>query len=156
MDSGFTSIKDTMSNKTDYINLGLTCANVCEALQRGMNGKRTRDLSPSVHDAITQLKTWVKPVTHGLDGSLMDALDCRTIKEIQEKIAEKGRRNIPSRLVHVKSDKELIASWKSDLDGILRVFTVRSVVFRFTVANCSHSGRVGFEQIGRASCRERV
>ena len=82
---------------------------------------------------------------HGSDSSLMDTIDRRTIAEIQEKVAEKGRRSVPSRLVHAKSDKDLISSWKSDLDRILRVFTVRSVIFRFTVANCSHSGRVDFE-----------
>ena len=145
MDPGFTSIQDTMVNKTDYVDLGLACADVCRALRRGMNGKRTRDLSPPVHEAITQLTTWVKLVTHISDDFLTDSLNRRTIAEIQEKVSEKGRRNIPSRLVHVKSDKDLIAHWKSDLDRILRVFTVCSLVFRFTATNCCYSGRVGLK-----------
>ena len=57
MDPGFTGIQDTMVNKTDYVDLGLACAEVCEALQRGMRGERTGDLSPPVHEAITRLKT---------------------------------------------------------------------------------------------------
>ena len=46
-----------MANKTDYVELGLACANVCKALQRGINGRKTDDLSQSVHEAITQLTT---------------------------------------------------------------------------------------------------
>ena len=135
MDSRFTSNQDTMVNKTDYVDLGLACADVCRTLRRGMNGKRTRDLSPPVCEAITQLKTWVMPVTHVSGGLLTDALGHRTIAEIQEKVAEKGRRNVPSRLVYAKGDKDLIARWKSDFDRILRVFTVRLVGFRFTVTD---------------------
>ena len=52
-----------MANKSDYVELGLTCANVCRALDRGMNGKKTDDLSQSVREAIAQLTTWVKPAT---------------------------------------------------------------------------------------------
>ena len=51
----FTHIQDSMANKTDYIELGLACADVCRALQRGMNGRRPDDLSDSVREAITQL-----------------------------------------------------------------------------------------------------
>ena len=56
-----------------------------------------------------------------------DVLDRRTIAEIQDKIDEKGGRNIPSRLVHAKSDKDVIATWKSDLTRILDLFNVRSI-----------------------------
>ena len=60
-----------MANKADYVELGLTCANVCKALDRGMNGKRLDQISQSVSDAITQLTTWVKPAVHNSDGLLM-------------------------------------------------------------------------------------
>ena len=56
--------QDSMANKTDYVDLGLSCANVCKALDRGMNGKNLDDLSQSVRDAIAQLTMWVKPVVH--------------------------------------------------------------------------------------------
>ena len=47
--------------------------------------------------------------------------------EIREKVVEKGGRNLLSKLVHVKNDKETIAAWKLDLNGVLQVFTVRSI-----------------------------
>ena len=48
--------------------------------------------------------------------------------EIQSKVIEKGKRNVVSRLFHAKSDKETIAAWKSDLNKILLIFNVSSVV----------------------------
>jgi hypothetical protein len=53
----------------------------------------------------------------------------RTVAEIQEKVIEKGGRNLFSRLVHAKDDKDTIASWRSDLNRILHIFNVRPVVF---------------------------
>ena len=52
-----TRSQDTMANKQDYVDLGLSCANICRALERGMNGKKLDDLSKSVCDAINQLTT---------------------------------------------------------------------------------------------------
>ena len=46
-----------MANKADYVELGLACAEVCKALQRGMNGREMDDLNQSVREAITQLTT---------------------------------------------------------------------------------------------------
>ena len=46
-----------MANEVDYIELGLSCADICRALERGMNGKKLADLSKSVCDAINQLTT---------------------------------------------------------------------------------------------------
>ena len=54
-----------MANKTDYVELGLACADVCKALDRGMDGKKLDDLSQSVRDAIGQLTTWVEPAVYG-------------------------------------------------------------------------------------------
>ena len=53
--SVFTWRQDSMVNKRDYVELGLACADVCRALDRGMNGRRMGDLSQSVRDAIEQL-----------------------------------------------------------------------------------------------------
>jgi len=44
-----------MIDKMDYIELGLACAGVCEALDRGINGRRVNQLSQSVLMAIEQL-----------------------------------------------------------------------------------------------------
>ena len=46
-----------MANRTDYVELGLACAEVCKALDRGMNGRQMNDLSQSVFEAIEQLTT---------------------------------------------------------------------------------------------------
>jgi hypothetical protein len=46
-----------MANELDYVELGLNCADICRALDRGMNGKKLGDLSRSVCQAINQLTT---------------------------------------------------------------------------------------------------
>ena len=56
-----------MANKSDYVELGLACANVCKALDRGMNGKKLDDLNESVREAINELTMWVEPVMCRLD-----------------------------------------------------------------------------------------
>jgi hypothetical protein len=50
-------IQDSMMNVTDYVDLGLACAEVCRSLDRGMDGKQLDDLSQSVREAINQLTT---------------------------------------------------------------------------------------------------
>ena len=55
--SRLTCGQDSMLNKTDYVELGLACADVCKALDRGMNGRRIDELSRSVFEAIGQLTT---------------------------------------------------------------------------------------------------
>ena len=55
--SRFTRNQDTISNEQDYVDLGLSCADICRALDRGMDGKKLDDLSRSVCDAISQLMT---------------------------------------------------------------------------------------------------
>ena len=46
-----------MVNYADYVDLGLACADVCTALDRGLDGKRLKDLNSSVCEAIKQLTT---------------------------------------------------------------------------------------------------
>ena len=55
-------------------------------------------------------------------------LNRRTVAGIQEKIIEKCGRNLLSRLANAKNDKEMIATWKSDLNRILHVFNVCPVI----------------------------
>ena len=54
--------------------------------------------------------------------------DVSAVGEIQRKIGKQSKRNAVSRHLHAKSDKERIATWRLDLDKILHVFNVRSVV----------------------------
>ena len=42
-------------NEPDYVELGLLCADVCRALDRGTNGKKPDELSQPVYGAISQL-----------------------------------------------------------------------------------------------------
>jgi len=67
----FTCVQDSKINERDYVELILSCGDICTALHRGMDGKKLDDLSQSVRGAINQLRTWVKPIMHGSDGSLM-------------------------------------------------------------------------------------
>ena len=46
-----------MTNQEDYVDLGLSCADVCRALGRGMSGRRADELGRSVLEAIEQLTT---------------------------------------------------------------------------------------------------
>ena len=46
-----------MINRKDYVELGLTCIDVCTALDRGLNGKRLNDLDNPIREAIEQLTT---------------------------------------------------------------------------------------------------
>ena len=57
-----------------------------------------------------------------------DPTDRRTVAEIQGKIIKQGKRNVVSRHLHAKNDKETIATWRSDLNRILLIFNVRSVL----------------------------
>ena len=40
----------------------------------------------------------------------------------------RGERNAVSRLFHSQNDKDAIAGWKQDLNKILHIFNVRSVI----------------------------
>ena len=48
--------------------------------------------------------------------------------DVQKKLVKWGKRNMISRRFHAKDDKETIAVWRLDLDKILQVFRVRSIV----------------------------
>ena len=55
MNLRFTYVQDTMANKQDYVELGKSCGRVCQALDRGLNGRRSDELSESVLEAIEEL-----------------------------------------------------------------------------------------------------
>lgn len=46
-----------MINDEEYFDLGIACADVCNALDRGINGRRLDELSQSVLMAIEKLTT---------------------------------------------------------------------------------------------------
>ena len=54
-------------------------------------------------------------------------LNRRTLTGIQKKVVKQGKRNVVSRFILAKSDKEKIATWKQDLIRVLHVFNVRAI-----------------------------
>jgi hypothetical protein len=46
-----------MVNDEEYYELGIACADICNALDRGIHGRRVNELSPSVFIAIEKLTT---------------------------------------------------------------------------------------------------
>ena len=50
----FTCRQDSMSNELDYVELGLSCADICKSL---MNGRRLDEFSQFMRDAFNQLMT---------------------------------------------------------------------------------------------------
>ena len=44
-----------MVNEQDYVELGLSCADVCQALDRGLEGRRGDELTKSMLGAIEKL-----------------------------------------------------------------------------------------------------
>ena len=75
-----------MINEQEYVELGLSCGDICRALERGMNGKNMSDLSQSVCDAIAQLTMWAQTMVLRLDKSL-------TILSIAELWQRSGKRS---------------------------------------------------------------
>jgi hypothetical protein len=59
-----------MINKQDYVDLGLSCADVCTALDRGLDGRRLHELSKPVLGAIGQLTMRVELPTRTMRGPL--------------------------------------------------------------------------------------
>ena len=53
---GFTRSQDSMANQVAYVELGLSCADVCKALDQGTKGKRLKELGQPVLEAIERLR----------------------------------------------------------------------------------------------------
>ena len=58
--------------------------------------------------------------------NLLKAFNRRVVAEIQGNITKRDKRNAISRRFHAKSDNEAIVAWRSDLNGIIHIFNVRS------------------------------
>ena len=55
MDFQFTYIQFSTTNEQDYLDLALFCADVCKALEQGLDGRRLDEVSRSVLGAIERL-----------------------------------------------------------------------------------------------------
>ena len=134
-----------MANEQDYVDLGLSSADICRALERGMDGKSLNDLSKSVQDAINQLTTWVNVLIHVSCPSTYHRLDLRTVAEIREEVLKRSERSGVSRFLHSRDDKDMITAWKSDLNRLLQVFNVCPVCLRLGVTDFPSQDRTYFE-----------
>ena len=60
---------------------------------------------------------------------------------MQKKIIKQDKRNVVSRMLHAKEDKDKIATWKQDLNRFLHIFNVRSDdPVWLSLRNCSSDG----------------
>jgi hypothetical protein len=67
-------------------------------------------------------------VTHAnLKRSAYRGLNCRTVTKIQKKVVKRGKQSAASRMLNTKKDKDAIATWRQELNGILQIFNVRPV-----------------------------
>jgi hypothetical protein len=48
-----------MKNKDDFIDVGVYCAQICSAIERGTHGKTEENLSPSFVEAIKELTRFI-------------------------------------------------------------------------------------------------
>ena len=74
MSFSFKFSQDSMANEPDYIDLALSCAEVCDALDQGLKGKRFDELDQLVLRAIWQLTTYVEISMQTLGGALTDVI----------------------------------------------------------------------------------
>ncbi|KAF9787210.1 hypothetical protein BJ322DRAFT_708206 [Thelephora terrestris] len=102
-----TTIRDSDVDE-DYTQLGFSCADVCRALDRGLDGTRMDELSPSVFRVIEQLT--------------------RTVTRIQKKVVKRGNQSAASRMLNTKKDKDAIAAWRQELSGILQIFNTELLI----------------------------
>ena len=65
--SWLTFDQESMVNQRDYVELALSCADICGALDRGTKGKGMGNLNQTVREAINRLTTCVEPGVHSSD-----------------------------------------------------------------------------------------
>ena len=53
----FTFLQDSVIDEQDYVELGLSCADVSQALERGLEGRQMDELSRPMLGAIEKLTT---------------------------------------------------------------------------------------------------
>ena len=132
-----------MVNEQDYVELGLNCADICGALDRGLNGKRLDDISQSVCEAIRQLTMQVVMVSQFLRLTDNTLDHTRAASDIRKKATRLSGRGHVSRLLYAKGDKEKIAAWKLELNRILLVFNVRPGAITSLLLMIPFSDRIG-------------
>ena len=75
----------------------------------------------------------------------------RTLGDIRSRVTERSKQNAISRAFHAKNDSQTIASWRMDLNRILLVFNVRSVVFVLSALTVHSQTELGLNIYGTIS-----
>ncbi|KAF9781688.1 hypothetical protein BJ322DRAFT_1023058 [Thelephora terrestris] len=119
------------SKEQDYIKLGISCADVCQALDRGLDGRRTDELSRPLLGAIEKLTT--------------------TVAAIQKQVVQRGKQNSASPSFHARNDKDSIAAWGRDFDRILLIFNTE-----FSINNHLVLLDIRRDQVGQGGTDGRV
>ena len=114
-----------MVNDRDCVDLGILCAEVCDALRRGTGGKRKGELSEPVRNAIDWLERCVHPAMYTLRPSTDRGFDHRSVREIERKLTKQAGKNRVVKYLTTNNVKGNIAAWRLELNGILQVFDVR-------------------------------
>ena len=116
---------DGQQNGLRYVELGLACAGVCKGDERPTGGS-----AQSVFIGGDRATDYVSRANGDIHfARLADCtFDHRTVAEIERKVVKLGKRSVVSGLFHSKNDKERIAAWRLDLNRILHVFNVRSII----------------------------
>ncbi|KAF9641876.1 hypothetical protein BDM02DRAFT_3125016 [Thelephora ganbajun] len=85
-------IRDSVINKVDYVELGLACADVCGALDRGMSGRQEDQIGRSVLEAIERLTTTVAEIQRNVDelGNEVGCLCFSTRRKIRTRLLPGG------------------------------------------------------------------
>jgi len=99
-----------MADRTEWVELGLCCADVCNV-----------NVLDRVGGEIDQLISWVKSSIHRSDSSLTYAFYRRIVTEIRAGVIKWRQRSAITRFVHTKRDLEAIVTWQSDINRILRI-----------------------------------
>ncbi|KAF9778231.1 hypothetical protein BJ322DRAFT_1114477 [Thelephora terrestris] len=62
-----TVIRNSMAKRTEFLELGLACADICRAIDRGMNCRQADHFNQSVFEVIEQLTTTVSEIQRNAD-----------------------------------------------------------------------------------------
>lgn len=102
-------LQDSMSNEQAYVELGLNCADICEALDQGLDGKGLDDLNQSAREAVNRLTTWVELAVCSADSLPMTYLITEPLRRSKGRLQNgAGAAVFPGSSVQVMTGRRLL------------------------------------------------
>ena len=93
-----------MSNEQAYVELGLNCADICEALDQGLD-----DLNQSAREAVNRLTTWVELAVCSADSLPMTYLITEPLRRSKGRLQNgAGAAVFPGSSVQVMTGRRLL------------------------------------------------